>query len=263
MRLKNTLARHTFKREDAIPEVDILGVRVHQVSSSDIQSIILRRVRANERGLFLYVHLHSINLAQADEELRDVLNSATITYCDGEGVRVGARILGRSLPERIPLTRWIYPLLDFCACNSLSVYCVGTENRIIHRAVELLRERFPALNIVGYHDGFFHTSGDGLSDVLRDIHNTRPNILIVGMGTPLQELWIRDHWDELQAGCILSAGSCFDYIAGEKQACPAWMADHGLEWLHRLFREPRRVWRRYLIGIPLFFWRLLRQRSKM
>jgi N-acetylglucosaminyldiphosphoundecaprenol N-acetyl-beta-D-mannosaminyltransferase len=263
MRLKNSLARHTFNREDTVPEVDILGVRVHQILASDIQSIILRMIRGNERGVFLYVHLHSINIAQTDTDLRDVLNAATITYCDGEGVRLGARILGHSLPERIPLTRWIYPLLDFCARNHLSVYCVGTENRIIHRAVELLREGFPALNIVGYHDGFFHSREDEVNEVLQSIHAARPDILIVGMGTPLQELWIRDHWDVLQAGCILSAGSCFDYIAGEKQACPAWMADHGLEWLHRLFREPRRVWRRYLIGIPVFLWRILRQRFSM
>ena len=257
------MEHHRFKREDGIPEVDILGIHVHRVSSSDIQSIILKRIRENDRGVFLYVHLHSINLAQADDELRSMFNSATITYCDGEGVRIGARLLGHFLPERIPLTRWIYPFLDFCVLNTLSVYCIGTEERIIRRAIGVLCDRFPALKIAGFHDGFFHTDGERSAEVLRDIRNTRPDILIVGMGTPLQEFWVRDHWDELQAGCILTAGSCFDYIAGEKQACPPWMAEHGLEWLHRLIREPRRVWKRYLIGIPLFLWRILSQWSRM
>lgn len=255
------MARHTFNRENTIPEIDILGVRVHQVSAADIQSIILKKIREKDRGLFLYVHLHSINLAQANSDLRDVLNSATITYCDGEGVRIGAWILGQSLHERIPLTRWIYPFLEFCAHNNLTVYCIGTHHRVIRRAVEMLRGRIPALSIVGYHDGFFHASEEGLNGVLQDIQRTHPDILIVGMGMPLQELWIRDHWDELDADIILTAGSCFDYIAGEKQACPPWMADHGLEWLHRLLREPRRVWKRYLIGIPLFLWRVLWQRG--
>jgi len=257
------LARHPFRRENTIPEVDILGVRVHRVSSADIQSIILKRIREKERGLFLYVHLHSINLAQRDGELRDALNSASITYCDGEGVRIGARILGQSLPERIPLTRWIYPFLDFCAGNNLSIYCVGTEQRIIRRAVEMLHDRVPTLNIAGYHDGYFQTTGEGTRGVLQDIQRAHPNVLIVGMGMPRQELWIRDHWDDLHADIILTAGSCFDYIAGEKQTCPAWMADHGLEWFHRLLREPRRVWKRYLLGIPVFLFRVLRQRSSM
>lgn len=252
-----------FKREKAIPEVDILGVRVHKVSSADIRQVTLERIRRNERALFLYVHLHSINLAQADSGLRNLLNSATITYCDGDGVRVGARILCNSLPERIPLTRWIYPFLEFCADNNLSVYFVGGEQRIVRRAVEMLRSRIPSLNIVGYHDGYFHGQGEPEEEVLQDIRRTRPNILIVGMGMPLQEFWIRDHWDELEADVVMTAGSCFDYMAGEKQACPPWMADNGLEWLHRLFREPRRVWKRYLIGIPVFLFRIIRQRSAM
>ena len=88
----------------------------------------------------------------------------------------------------------------------------------------------------------------------------KPNILIVGFGTPLKERWLMENWDRIEVNVALTGGAVFDYVSGELRRAPRWMTDHGLEWLARLIIEPCRLWKRYLIGNPLFLWRVLKQR---
>jgi N-acetylglucosaminyldiphosphoundecaprenol N-acetyl-beta-D-mannosaminyltransferase len=96
--------------------------------------------------------------------------------------------------------------------------------------------------------------------VIAIINRLRPNILIVGFGMPLQERWLMENWDRIHANIGLTGGAVFDYISGNVPRAPRWMTDHGFEWLGRLLVEPSRLWRRYLIGNPLFIWRIMKQR---
>jgi len=136
------------------------------------------------------------------------------------------------------------------------VFFLGTKEVIIERAVARLQDLYSHLSVAGYHHGFF----DDDEAVVSIINHSYADILIIGMGMPLQERWILENHQQLDVQVILNAGSCFDFVAGSKRRCPRWMADHGMEWVFRLFQEPRRLWKRYLIGIPLFVFRVLRQR---
>jgi N-acetylglucosaminyldiphosphoundecaprenol N-acetyl-beta-D-mannosaminyltransferase len=121
--------------------------------------------------------------------------------------------------------------------------------------------RFPRLRIGGHHHGYFKQE-NGV-DVITQINKANPQILFVGMGMPLQEKWIMDNAEFLPACVMFDVGACFDFVAGEKPRCPNWMADHGLEWLFRFLMEPRRLWKRYLIGNPLFLLRVMRDRQRL
>ena len=245
---------------ETIEIVDILNVPVHCVSPDDILDAIDKSIQLQNRALITYVHLHAINLAQSDSLLREVLGTSLINYCDGEGVRWGARILKKNIPFRIPLTRWIYDVLDHCEKNNHSVYFLGCADCVLRDAVSTIRKKNPSLDIAGFHHGYFQTDKAEVKLVLKELDEIRPDVLFIGMGMPLQELWIKDHWEKLPNSVIMTAGSCFEYIAGAKPRCPTWLADNGLEWFHRLLIEPRKVWKRYLIGIPIFFARILYKR---
>lgn len=93
--------------------------------------------------------------------------------------------------------------------------------------------------------------------VIEKINKVRPNILLVGFGMPVQEYWLQENWEKIDTNIALTGGAVFDYLSGELRRAPRWMTDHGLEWLGRLIIEPRRLWKRYIIGLPLFFLRVL------
>ncbi|MEW6511513.1 MAG: WecB/TagA/CpsF family glycosyltransferase [Bacteroidota bacterium] len=245
-----------------MPELTLLGVRVDAFDRDTLEEAILADAAKKECRIYEYINVHALNLACDDPRFRDALNSATVTYCDGEGVRVGARVLGRRLPPRTVLTYWIWDLCRRFQEEGRSVYFLGGHDEVVRKAVDLLRQRFPALKIAGWHHGYFAKPGEESRRIVDDINRAGPDVLFVGFGMPVQEFWIAEHRTRLSVGVILPAGSMIDYIAGTRTPAPAWMAGHGLEWLYRLCREPGRLWRRYLLGNPLFLLRVIAQRIR-
>ena len=168
------------------------------------------------------------------------------------------------MPQRITYADWIWQLAEFAEARNFSLFFLGAQPGVADRAAARLKERFPRLRIVGTQHGYFSKEAGNAENesVVDRINRLRPNILIVGFGMPLQERWLMDNWDRIQADIGLTGGAVFDYVSGEVPRTSSWMTDHGLEWLGRLIIEPRRLWRRYLIGNPLFIWRVMKQRFR-
>jgi N-acetylglucosaminyldiphosphoundecaprenol N-acetyl-beta-D-mannosaminyltransferase len=243
-------------------KVRILGVGIDAIEQYALEEAVVDSVRQRRKDVYAYVNVHALNIAQHDDVFREFLNSAAITYCDGEGVRVGARFLGRMLPSRIVLTYWVWDLCRLCEREGFSMFLLGGEVESVERAVRQIKQQYRSLVISGFHHGFFDKWGAENTTVLRLIEQAHPDVLIVGFGMPLQESWIQRNLGALHARVILPAGSMIEYVAGKKKAAPRWMANHGMEWVYRLIQEPRRLWRRYLLGNPLFMARVLIQRVK-
>jgi N-acetylglucosaminyldiphosphoundecaprenol N-acetyl-beta-D-mannosaminyltransferase len=235
----------------------LLSVRLDDIDEHDLELRILQSALRRERRFFAYLNVHAVNQAGRDDRLAQILDRADVAYCDGEGVRLGARILGRRISPRIVLTYWGWKLCEACAVKGLSVFLLGATEDSSQRAVEELKKRLPALKVAGRHHGYFQKSGEENDRVVELINAVQPDLLFVGFGLPLQEYWIEENADRLSAGAIVSCGSMIDYMSGTRSVAPSWMAEHGLEWMYRLLQEPRRLWRRYLIGNPLFLARIL------
>lgn len=243
-------------------KVVVGGVGVDIIGRDDLHAAISRCVDGGGQAVFAYANIHAINLANADHLFSEFLNNATTVYCDGEGVRLGARMLGRILPPRVVLTYWIWDLCALCEERGFSMFFLGSTPENVELAVQEIRKRHPSLLVAGYHHGYFDKKGGDNETVLKMIRSARPHLLFVGFGMPLQEHWIAENRDRIRANVILPSGSMIDYIAGRKRPAPAWMANHGMEWLFRLLQEPRRLWRRYLLGNVLFFIRVARQLAR-
>jgi len=244
--------------------VEILGVGVDPLEVGELHRRLARAVRREEHALFLNVNAHALNLLYEDEELRSFFGRAQVVFCDGAGVMLAARLLGRRIPERITYADWIWRLASLAAAEGFTLYFLGGRPGVADEAARNLRRLNPGLKVRGTHHGYFdHRAGSPQNEaVIKQINAASPDILLVGMGMPLQERWLMENWERIDARVALTGGAVFDYASGRLRRGPRLLTDNGLEWLARLFIEPRRLWRRYLIGNPLFLWRVLRQRSR-
>lgn len=246
-------------------EVNIFNAQITPLTVKTLHDHIADYVQTRQRQLILNANIHCLNLAYEHKWLRDFLNQAAIVFCDGAGVIIGAKILGYNIPQRITFADWMWQLAPFAMEQDFSFFFLGGKPGIAEQAAVRLRERFPDLKIAGTHHGYFDkTMGSQENEAIVDqINAIHPNILIVGFGMPLQEKWLLENWERLDVNVILTGGAVFDYISGELRRGPKWMTDNGLEWLARLLIEPRRLWKRYIIGNPKFLWRVCLQRLNL
>jgi N-acetylglucosaminyldiphosphoundecaprenol N-acetyl-beta-D-mannosaminyltransferase len=236
-------------------------VPVHPMALEATIDWMLDTIAGGRRATVLYANVYGVNLAQSDRDLRGAYRSADLVFCDGQGVRLGARLLGCHLPERYTPPDWIEQFAARCAERGYRIFLLGTEQVIVERAAERLRVRFPGLEVAAHH-GFFDLDGAENAAVLERIAAFAPHVVLVGMGMPRQERWIARNAPALEANVTMSVGALFDYLAERVARGPRWLTDNGFEWVCRLWYEPRRLWRRYLLGNPRFLWLIARQRLR-
>jgi len=256
------LPLESYPVPETIPSVKILGVRVHSVPVTEMLMLMKNAITERKRLIISYVNVHGMNLSYVNPRFRERLNAAEITFCDGVGLRVGATLLGQSLEHRNTPPDWIEDMAKMCAENGFSVYLIGSKPGISEKAAAALQSKVPDLKIVGTYHGYFDKTAEGAEnvEVIQKINDAKPDVVVVGYGMPLQEFWLEENGDKLSAPVLFPVGAALDYVAGETYRAPRWITDNGLEWLARLVIEPRRLWRRYVIGNPLFIFRVLRQR---
>lgn len=209
------------------------------------------------RKRVMYANAHVLNQSVEVPALRRILGDADLVYCDGYGVRVAARALGVEEPHRMTGADWVWGLASICEADGISLYLLGSEPGAAREAARRLRRWHPDLDVVGAHHGYFEADTPHNDRVLEDINASRPNILLVGMGSPKQELWVDRYADRLDVDILWTVGALFDYVSGRVPRAPRWVADNGLEWIFRLGIEPQRMWRRYLLGNPVFLSRVV------
>ncbi len=167
---------------------------------------------------------------------------------DGISVLLAARILGLRLPQRVAGSDLVPTLFQAAGERGpLKVFLLGAGPGVAERAAQNILARWPQVEVVGTYCPPLGFEKDSLENdrILAQIAAARPDVLVVGLGAPKQELWVHAHRQRIQAPIALCAGASIDFLAGEKRRAPVWMRRAGLEWLHRLASEPRRLFRRY------------------
>jgi N-acetylglucosaminyldiphosphoundecaprenol N-acetyl-beta-D-mannosaminyltransferase len=206
-----------------------------------------------------YANVHVLNTAYRNRALGEQLRRASTVYCDGSGIRLGAALLGRRLPPRLTAADWIDA---FCACAArqrVSLFLVGGAEGVAERAAAILGARQAGLRIAGTHHGFIDDRSS--LQVVARVNESVADIVLVGMGTPAQELWVARFRQSIQAPVVWTVGALFDFVTGQQRRAPAWLQRLHMEWLWRLGTAPGRLGGRYVIGNPLFLLRVLMQRS--
>jgi N-acetylglucosaminyldiphosphoundecaprenol N-acetyl-beta-D-mannosaminyltransferase len=229
---------------------------------ADLLRRILGYAERGEHRRVSYVNAHVLNQSFGDAALRSALQRSDIVYCDGYGVRLATKAIGLPVPHRMTGADWIWGVAALCEATGRSLYLLGSDAGAAQEAAATLKRWYPRLNLCGAHHGYFEIGTPHSERVVEHIAEQQPDVLLVGMGTPLQELWVDHYFDRLDARVVWTVGALFDYVSGRVPRAPHWMADHGLEWIFRLAVEPRRMWRRYLLGNPMFLWRVMSERQE-
>jgi exopolysaccharide biosynthesis WecB/TagA/CpsF family protein/anti-anti-sigma factor len=192
-------------------------------------------------------------------ELLRILRRADVSTADGMPLVWASRLLGTELPERVTGADMVPRLAAEAARRDLSIYLFGGRVEVARKAADILKEKHPGLRIAGVDSPFVTTTGTDLATAQEEdeplcerINAADPDILLIAFGNPKQELWFARNRHRLKAGIALGIGGTFDFIAGRTTRAPLWMQNHGLEWLYRLWQEPRRLFHRYLVdGLKL------------
>jgi N-acetylglucosaminyldiphosphoundecaprenol N-acetyl-beta-D-mannosaminyltransferase len=233
---------------------EILGTRIHVINK--IQIINYFRILLNSKeqiALINYVNAHGLLLAHKSTDFQNILNKSTILFCDGFGVKVAAKVLKKNLGDRMTPPDWFENLLELLIQQDKKVYFVGDEQEIITKFVIRVKSDFPDLNITGFHNGFFDHSGEENSNLVEEINKSATDIIITGMGMPVQEMWAYNNREKLNVSVVFSTGALFRHYLGVDKRGPKIFNNYGGEWLMRLLFQPKKLWRRYLIGLPHLF----------
>lgn len=235
-----------------------LGIGMSPVNSAEVIDLVEGFVERGNAALINNVNVHACNLAWSDAAFRNVLNQSEVVFCDGFGVKLGAVLAGKKLGQRMTPPDWIDDLFVQCSEKGYSVFFVGDEQAVVELFVDAVKDKHPDLSIAGYHNGFFEVDGKENEILIRQIAEADADVILTGMGMPRQELWA---WNakkqKLSKGVFIATGALFRWYTGYEKRAPRWMTDHGMEWLARLVVQPRHHFKRYIVGIPLFFLRVI------
>ena len=240
------------KRE--VCRVRFLGIEVDALAIPDLNTLIDQAIKTNKTCIIAHHNMHSLYLHRKDEAMRRFYSMAKFVHIDGMALVFVGRLFGFHLERRHRVTYvdWTPVLVAKAAEQGWRIFYLGSKPEVAKQGAAILRQRFPELEI-GTSHGYFNSKPDGAenTEIVQKINDFQPHILMVGMGMPRQEHWIMNNRDRLQVNVILPSGAAIDYVAGAVPTPPRWAGKIGLEWLFRLFSEPRRLWRRYLIE-PVF-----------
>lgn len=245
----------------------LFGVGIDAVTRREAVSLVCRWMREEWRECRLIVtpNVDHVVLLQENERLREVYRQASLVVADGWPVVAASRLLRRPLPERVTGSDLVPELLaSATADDPWRVFLLGAAPGVGLRAAERIQRDWPHVQVVGVASpplGFeLHEEENEL--LLRQVEEASPDLLVVGLGAPKQELWVHAYRSRLRAKVAIGAGATIDFLAGEKRRAPAWMQRTGLEWLHRMASEPRRLLRRYARDawqFPCIVWREYRK----
>jgi len=241
-----------------LPTTRILGVDIARATARDALAELGRLHDESPPALVAYANAHTLNLAAADPSFRQVLQEAAIVLNDGAGVAIAARLQRRPFPENLNGSDFNPRILELAAARGWRVYLLGSHPGTAEAVADRFTREIPRLEVAGTRHGFFDRADD--PSVAAEVAASGASVLLVAMGNPLQELWLARNLAATGARLGVGVGAFFDFAAGRAVRAPRWMNRAGVEWLWRLAREPRRLWRRYVLGNPEFLARVLKER---
>ena len=215
------------------------------------------------------INAHSYNIAQKNEAFAESLANGDYIIPDGASIVKACRWLKAKSQPKERIAGW--DLFSFemerlnengNKNNKKRVMFVGSSEDVLEIIRRRVEKEYTHLEAITYSPPFKAVfSDEDNRTIVEAINNANPNMLWIGMTAPKQETWIWQHWPELHIHCHAGAiGAVFDFYAGSRKRAPRWMQEHSLEWLYRLVKEPKRMWRRYILGNPLFMWNIMKEK---
>ena len=231
-----------------LKQVEILGVNVNSLTMAQAVEAVQQFIAEKKVALVATANAEMLMRATQDEELKDILNQADLVVPDGAGTVWAAGHLGEPMPERVAGFDLAQELMAAAPARGDRIYFFGSAPGVAEKAKRKAEELYPGIQVVGVRNGFFSEADE--PQIIAEIKAARPDILLVALGVPKQEKWLKRHLQELQVPVSIGVGGTLDVMAGVMQRAPLWMQKAKLEWLFRGLKQPSRAGR--LLALPKF-----------
>jgi N-acetylglucosaminyldiphosphoundecaprenol N-acetyl-beta-D-mannosaminyltransferase len=245
------------------PRVNVLGVDISAINMGCAVGIAEKWIATGKSAYICMSGVHGVMEAQGRSELRRILNSSLINAPDGMPMSWIGWLYGHRQMDRVYGPDFMANLCRLSVDTGYRHYLYGGQPGVAQELRDILLKRFPGSQIVGtYSPPFRHLTLEEENTLLNDVWKANPHILWVGLSTPKQERFMAEYVDRLRVPLLVGVGAAFDFHSGRINDSPIWIKRAGLQWLHRLSQDPKRLWRRYLLNNPAFIWRITLQLLK-
>ena len=252
--MRTTIKADRISSPYGLPDrFQILGIDIDNVTMADALGMIFGKIDTRSKASFAFVNADCINVAHRSLAYEYVLARQDAVFADGSGVALAARMQGRRFRENVNGTDMFPLLCAEAARRGVSLYLLGGREGVAAKAAKTMQDAYSGLKIAGARSGYFMPEEE--PEVIRQIAESGADILLVAFGVPLQEFWIDRHRHNLAPAVCIGVGGLFDFFSGRIARAPAGWRKFGIEWLWRLYKEPSRLWRRYILGNPLLVMR--------
>lgn len=242
------------------PHANVLGVNLSAINMARALDLSEQWIATGKSAYICMTGVHGVMEAQSDKDLCRVLNGALINAPDGMPMSWVGWLQGYRQMDRVYGPDFMANLCRSSVTKGYRHYLYGGSPGVAHELKAVLERRFPELKVVGtYTPPFRRLTLEEENQLLNDIRKTEPDILWVGLSTPKQEHFMAEYVDRLGVPLLIGVGAAFDFHTGRIGEAPAWIKRAGLQWLHRLLQDPKRLWKRYLLNNPVFMWRIMLQ----
>ncbi|MBR9825711.1 MAG: WecB/TagA/CpsF family glycosyltransferase [Alphaproteobacteria bacterium] len=237
------------------PSVDVLGLPLLAMRRADAVKALVGRVVRGHKTRIAFVNAHCVNVAASDWQYQQALQSCDAVLPDGIGIEIASRLGGEPIKDDLNGTDLFFPLCKALAGAGKSVFFLGGRPGIADATAAAAAAKTPGLKIAGSCHGYFGPQDEDA--IIEKINSLQPDVVFVAMGVPAQDTWLARVAGRLDASLLAGVGGLFDFVSGATKRAPSWLRHARLEWTYRLIQEPKRMWRRYLVGNIAFLGRAL------
>lgn len=241
--------------------VDILGISIDNISQPDVFSIVDDAIMEKRQ-----IHLEGVNAGkivdmQDDESLRKSVFNSDIITADGQSVIWASKFLGKPLKGRLAGIDLMYELVEIAHEKGYKLFLFGAKEEVVKKVVAIYTEKYGTNIIAGYRNGYF--SKEDEPNIAKQIAESGANMLFVAITSPIKENFLHENKEVLEdVNLVMGVGGTFDVIAGKTKRAPLWMQNIGFEWFYRFLQEPKRMWKRYLVGNSKFILLVLKEKLR-
>ena len=242
-------------------QIHILNTSIHNLSMEETLSIIKDTIVNDKSIHHVVVNAGKIVQLQKDNLLRKSVNNSDIINADGQAVVWAAKFLNKPLKERVAGIDLMQNLVELAYNNNHKIFLFGAKEEVVKKVIAIYTKKYSKNLIAGYRNGYYHKEDE--ASIANDIASSGANMLFVAITSPKKENFLYEFKNELKkVNFIMGVGGSFDVISGLTKRAPLWMQNNGLEWFYRFLQEPKRMWKRYLVGNSKFIYLVFKEKFK-
>lgn len=241
-----------------VDRLEMFGLAMINERRDQAVQRLVKIVNDQDRARVAFVNPGCVNIAMKDPAYKALLQDFEIVFPDGIGIKIACRYLDQAMRDNLNGTDLFPAICEAIEGTEIRIFLLGAKPGVCKAMVANIKKQWPAVTIAGFRHGYGIKEDDELAEIIDRINASDAHLLFVAMGVPGQEQFIQRIFPKLNVNVALGVGGLFDFMSGRISRAPLWMREIGMEWLYRLILEPRRLWRRYVIGNLVFLWHMVR-----